>query len=103
MVILSSEFWGQGHGHQAGLSGEYFLILIIILCITEYFSFLLNIKVLGFFEESFTGVEQTEPYEIQVGYSKVRSGSAQQLTFTVITTNGTASKLHILTVDLQNS
>ena len=51
-------------------------------------------EVLGFFEESFTGEEQAEPYQIGVGYTKVRSGSARQLTFNVRGINGTASKLH---------
>ena len=49
---------------------------------------------LGFFQESFSGVERAEPYEIQVGYIKVRDGTAQSLTFTVGATGGTASKLH---------
>ena len=52
-------------------------------------------EVLGFFEESFIGEEQAESYQIQVGYTKVRSGFAQQLTFNVGGINGTASKLHI--------
>jgi hypothetical protein len=55
-------------------------------------------KVFGFFEESFTGIEQAEPYQLQVGYRKVRSGLEQQLTFNVRGNDDTASKLHI-TVD----
>ena len=57
----------------------------------DCFSLLLHMEVLGFFEELFIGVEQAEPYQIQVGYTKVRT--AQQLSFNVRAIDGTASKL----------
>jgi hypothetical protein len=67
----------------------------------DYFSLLLHMKVFGFFAEPFTGIEQAEPYQLQVGYRKVRSGLAQQLTFNVRGNDGTASKLHI-TIDFKS-
>ena len=58
-----------------------------------------NWIVFGFFQDSFTGVEQKSGYTVQVGYQKGAQVDAQDLEFTVVTTDVTASKL-IMPLDM---
>ena len=53
----------------------------------------------GFFQDSFTGVEQESGYTVQVGYQKGAQVAAQDLEFTVVATDVTASKL-IMPLDM---
>ena len=48
--------------------------------------------VVGFFKDSFSGVEQGPGHSVQVGYKKGADVARQNLRFTVQSTPGTASR-----------
>ena len=54
--------------------------------------FVPKLIVFGFFQDSFTGVEQGPAYVVQAGYQKGAAQAGQNLTFDVVATPGTASK-----------
>ena len=62
---------------------------------------------MGFFQDSFTGIEQGPSYSIQVGYQKGAAQAGQNLMFNVEHTQGTARKfkflsIHIIIISIYN-
>ena len=68
----------------------------IIYCNDPNLLFLLRQIVFGFFQDSFTGVEQGSGHMVQAGYQKGAAQAGQNLVFDVVDTPGTASEFTLL-------